>query len=155
MPDLGNHAATRFAVTFPARFAGAMADAQGVLAGIASAAERRSDGALIDPEAMRRLHEIYRLRVELEIETAAVLWRTAEVVSAMADVLDLLSRRRPAGVAPGARFPGLPPEEVERRRAHPSVGSDPAARRASWPEFGGRPQSPELGTRGGFAAEAA
>jgi hypothetical protein len=154
MPD-GHGSTPGFASSFPRRFAAALADAQGAIAGIASSTGSREDGGLIDPETMRRVHEIYRLRVELEIETASVLWRTAEVVSAMADVLDLLSRRRPAAVAPASRFPGAPRAEIEQRRAQPPVGADPAARRASWPEFGGRSQQPDPALGRGFAAEAA
>ncbi len=154
MPD--DHGSTAgFASSFPRRFAAALADAQGVIAGIAAVAGERDDG-LIDPETMRKVHEIYRLRVELEIETASVLWRTAEVVSAMADVLDMLSRRRPAAVAPGMRFPGAPRAGIEQRRVQPPVGEDPAARRASWPEFAGRPApAPDPALQSGFAARAA
>lgn len=125
MPSGGTPSASRFAASFPKRFAAALADAQGAIAGIVASGAGDSEGrGLIDAEAMARLHEIYSLRVELEIETAGVLWRTAEVVCAMADTLDLLSRRRLAAADAGAR-----------RQESGLLGHPPS--RAGWTGFGG------------------
>lgn len=128
MPSAGTAGVSRFAASFPQRFAEALADAQGAIAGIAASGEGDGRG-LIDAEAMRRLHEIYDLRVELEIETAGVLWRTAEVVCAMADMLELLSRRRTAGA-----------DAEARRRQAGLLG--PLAARPGWSGFGGAEGAP-------------
>jgi hypothetical protein len=110
-----------FSATFPDRVAAALADARGAIAGIASSAEGR-DGELIDPGTLARLHEIYRLKVELEIETAGVLWRTAEVVCALADALDVLRRREsPAPLPPRSWLPGLNGGSVLSRRSGASL----------------------------------
>ena len=140
MPNRGSPSASRFSATFPRRFATALADAQGAIAGIAASA---GDGG-IAPEALRRLHEIYRLRVELEIETAGVLWRTAEVVAALADAIDVLGRRGDRGPGEGAPFLGtVTGADVERRRTGLTGVGDAARRRASWPEFAGRNPVPD------------
>lgn len=115
---------SRFSATFPRRFAAAMADARGALAGIAASGGRD----LVDASVLARAHEIYRLRIELEIETAAVLWRTAEVVSALAEATACLEGR------------GVKPSELRAHRARPVAGDGPVARRESWPEFG-RPRA--------------
>lgn len=123
MPSAGTPSVSRFAASFPRRFAEALADAQGAIAGIAASGNGEGAG-LIDADAMRRLHEIYDLRVELEIETAGVLWRTAEVVCAMADALELLGRRRLAAADADAR-----------RLESGLLGSAPTPR-PSWTPFG-------------------
>jgi hypothetical protein len=112
---------SRFSETFPHRFAAALADARGAIAGIVASGERRG-GGLIDARSLRTLHELYRLRIELELETAGVLWRTAEVVAAMADVLELMGR------AEGA----VPPASIEARRAakEHEPAAEPLARAA-------------------------
>ena len=141
MPDRGSPSASRFSATFPRRFATAVADAHGAIAGIASSAQ---PGGVIGSEAMRKLHEIYRLRVELEIETAGMLWRTAEVVAALADAIDVLGRRGDPGPGEAAPFLGaLTAEEVESRRRGPGGVDVRFARRESWPEFAdGAPVGP-------------
>jgi hypothetical protein len=132
----GEASLARFSATFPRRFAAILAEARGTIAGIAASADERS-GSLIDAESLRRLHEIYRLRVELEIETAGVLWRTAEVVCAMADAIEVLSRRRPVVPAPPQAWLGaIAPAEIESRREGTPIGEGPARRRERWPGFG-------------------
>lgn len=136
MPDRGSPSASRFSATFPRRFAAALADAQGAIAGIAASAQ---PGGVIGSEAMRKLHEIYRLRVELEIETAGMLWRTSEVVAALADAIDVLGRRGDPGPGEAAPFLGsLTPDEIASRRRDLDGGDERTARRASWPQFTGR-----------------
>ena len=139
---------SRFAATFPHRFSAALADAQGAIAGIA-ASSGSGEGALLDPRSLVRLHELYRLRIELEIETAGVLWRTAEVVCAMADAIEVLGRRRSSGRRdPDRRLEGISPSEVERRRVGTPIAEDARARRVRWPEFGrGLSQSGEAPPR--------
>jgi hypothetical protein len=107
---------SEFAATFPARFGRVLAEARGAIAGIAASAHRGR--AAIDPEALRRLHEVYRLRIELEIETAGILWRTAELVCAMTDAIDALNRRRPSVPPPDQPWLGdVDPATVEARHA--------------------------------------
>jgi hypothetical protein len=135
MPDGDGGSTTEFAATFPARFANVMAEAKGAMAGISASAV--NGAGLIPPEALERLHEIYRLRVELEIETAGVLWRTAEVVCAMSDAIEALNgRRRPAPPPPGRWLGGLARGVVERRRARIAMQDDDERREARWPDFG-------------------
>jgi hypothetical protein len=136
MRDRASPTAPRFTATFPRRFAAALADAQGTIAGIASVSQ---GNGLIGSDAVSRLHEIYRLRVELEIETAGVLWRTAEVVAALADVLDMLGRRGDPG--PGQATPflgGVTDAELAANREGLGGVEEEAARRSSWPVFAGR-----------------
>lgn len=141
MRDTNGSSQSHFAATFPQRFAQALADAQGAIAGITASAAPR-EGALIDPESLGRLHELYRLRIELEIETAGVLWRTAEVVSAMADALHVLSRRRqPAPVPPARWLQGLPASEIEARRSGTVVADGAVAHGGHWQRFAGRSQA--------------
>jgi hypothetical protein len=122
MQDASGGSPSRFVRTFPRRFATALADAQGAIAGIAASAEKRG-GGLIDAEALGKLHELYRLRIELELETAGVLWRTAELVAAMADALELLGNRS---------GDGLPVESIEGRRAEGEAAeATPPLRRAA------------------------
>jgi hypothetical protein len=107
---------SEFAATFPTRFGRVLAEARGAIAGIAASAQRGR--SVIDPETLRRLHEVYRLRIELEIETAGVLWRTAELVCAITDAVDVLNRRRPSVPPPGEPWLGdADPSTVEARHA--------------------------------------
>ena len=99
-----------FASTFPARFSSAMDRARGVMAGLQSGLG--GEGA--DLEALARLHEIYKLRVELELETAGILWRTAEVVCALTDAATVLTDRE-RGIGDTAR--ALREAGDRRRRA--------------------------------------
>ena len=99
-----------FASTFPGRFATAMDQARGVMAGLHSGLGREG----VAEDALARLHEIYRLRVELELETAGVLWRTAEVVCALTDAYTALAERD-RGPGGGAR--ALLGAEERRMRA--------------------------------------
>jgi hypothetical protein len=141
MRDRASASPSRFTATFPRRFAAALADAQGAIAGIASAGQ---GNGVIGSEAVRRLHEIYRLRVELEIETAGVLWRTAEVVAALADVLDMIGRRGDPGPGEAAPFlGGVTDAEIAANREGLGGAEEEVARRASWPVFAGRPPAPE------------
>ena len=137
MLSRGSTSDSRFTATFPRRFAAAIADAQGTIAGIAASGQGGS--GVIGADALRRLHDIYRLRVELEIETAGVLWRTAEVVAALADVLDVLSRRGDPGLGEADPFLGsLSAEELAANRAGLGGPEEAHARRGSWPHFAGR-----------------
>ena len=99
-----------FASTFPGRFASAMDHARGVMAGLQSGLGREG----VADDALARLHEIYKLRVELELETAGVLWRTAEVVCALTDALTALAER---DRGPGGGTRALLGAEDRRRRA--------------------------------------
>jgi hypothetical protein len=135
MPDRDGASTSHFAATFPARFADVLADARGTMAGIA--ASGHNGAGLIPPEALQRLHEIYRLRVELEIETAGVLWRTAEVVCALTDAIEVLNKRaRPAPLPPGGWLGGVARGIVERRRARIAMQDDEERRDSRWPDFG-------------------
>jgi len=131
----GDSSASQFAASFPARFANVLADARGTMEGI-SASAVNGDG-LIPPEALQRLHEVYRLRVELEIETAGVLWRTAEVVCALTDAIQVLNgRRKPAPTPPGGWLGGVARGVVERRRARMAMQDDDERRESRWPDLG-------------------
>jgi hypothetical protein len=125
---------SQFASTFPARFAAALDEARGAMAGIAATAA--GNGGLIPPEALQRLHEIYRLRIELEIETAGLLWRTAEVVCALTDAIDVLNRRaRPVPLPPAGWLGGLARGVAERRRARVAIRDEQARRTARRPDL--------------------
>ena len=88
------------------------------MAGISSSAR---SGA-IDAETLRRLHEIYRLKVEVELETAAILWRTAEIVRALTDSILLIERRGRVEESDDAGWLGtLQLAEIEERRARLSL----------------------------------
>lgn len=134
MPD-HDAGVSRFAAAFPARFAGALADARGAIAGIRSSAQN-GGGDLLDSDTLRCLHEIYRLRIELEIEAAAVLWRTAELVCSLTDAVDVINRRRqPAPIPPEEWLPGISGAAVGLRRGRSQIGDDRARRGARWPDL--------------------
>jgi hypothetical protein len=135
MPDQdGSSSTSEFAAAFPARFANVLADARGTMAGISASAD--NGAGLIPPEALQRLHEIYRLRVELEIETAGVLWRTAEVVCALTDAIMVLNgRKKPAPLPPGGWLGGVARGVVERRRARLAMQDDEERRESRWPDL--------------------
>ena len=116
MPAAEEPPSLPFTASFPRRFHAALADARGAIAGIVASGDP-ANGGLVDARSLRTLHEIYRLRVELEIETAAVLWRTAEVVTAVSEALELLGR----GVASSQTATVVRPARWER-------GGDEAAR---------------------------
>jgi hypothetical protein len=136
MPDRDGTSTAEFAARFPARFADTLSEARGTMAGISATA---ADGnGLIPPEALQRLHEIYRLRVELEIETAAVLWRAAEVVCALSDAIEALNRRsRPAPTPPRRWLGGVARGFAESRRARTGRQYGEERREARWPDFAG------------------
>jgi hypothetical protein len=134
MPD-HDAVASRFAAAFPARFAGVIADARGAIAGI-RASSQNGGGGLLDSEGLRCLHEIYRLRIELEIEAAAVLWRTAELVCSLTDAVEVVNRRRqPAPIPPEEWLPGISGATVGLRRGRSQMGDDFARRGARWPDL--------------------
>jgi hypothetical protein len=84
---------TRFASGFPERFGSVLSGARGALDGIGAAGANGKGGeALLDAESLRCYHEIYRLRIELELETAAILWRAAEVSWALVDTIEAVNR---------------------------------------------------------------
>jgi hypothetical protein len=80
-----------FAAGFPERFSDALESAKGALEGIGSMSG--AGEGMLDFDNLHRYHEIYRLRIELELETAAVLWRAAEAAWALLDVGEVLSRK--------------------------------------------------------------
>jgi hypothetical protein len=122
---------SQFTTTFPERFEATLDEARGAMAAITASGS--SQGGLIPPEALQRLHEVYRLRIELEIETAAVLWRAAEVVCALTDSIESLNRRaRPAPMQPRRWLGGVVGGVVESRRSR--TGSQ--GTKGNWPEFG-------------------
>jgi hypothetical protein len=103
---------SRFAASFPSRFEAAMQTARGVVEGIeAASAEGEGRGELLYIESIRAYHEIYRLRIELELETAAVLRRAAESAWALLDVADAMAGKVEDGEAAALR------ESVAKRRA--------------------------------------
>ena len=98
-----------FAASFPERFSTALESAKGALEGIDSMSG--ASRGMLGFENLHRYHEIYRLRIELELETAAVLWRAAEAAWALLDVGEVLSRKMQ-----GEQGAALT-EDVIRRRA--------------------------------------
>lgn len=83
-----------FAASFPSRFSDALESAKGALEGIDSMSGEGPGGrGMLDFDSLHRYHEIYRLRIELELETAAVLWRAAEAAWALLDVGEVLGRK--------------------------------------------------------------
>lgn len=134
MPDR-DAAAPRFAATFPARFGSVIAEARGAIAGIRSTSQN-GGGDLLDSDSLRCLHEIYRLRIELEIEAASVLWRTAELVCSLTDAVEVINRRRqPAPVSPAEWLPGIPSSAVGLRRGRSQIEDDHTRRGARWPDL--------------------
>ena len=134
MPD-DDAVQSRFAATFPARFAGVIAEARGAIAGIRSHA-KNGGGDLLDSDSLGCLHEIYRLRIELEIEAAGVLWRTAELVCSLTDAVEVINRRRqPAPIQPQEWLSGIPSASVELRRGRSQINDDYARRGARWPDL--------------------
>ncbi len=110
-PDGGEIAGAALAAGsagFPERFSAALEGARGAIAGIESAHE--SNG-LLDRESLLRLQEIYRLRVELQLESASILWRASQAVRALSEASVALSRLISAAPTPA------PVELVEERRA--------------------------------------
>jgi len=109
-----------------------MAEARGAIAGIDASAAN----GLLDVRALRSLHEIYRLRVELEIEAAGLLWRTAELVSALGEAADLAQAYRRAAGGNGARGNGgVSVAAVGARRGAPSLGARVTHLRERWSEL--------------------
>ncbi|MSO40903.1 MAG: hypothetical protein EXQ70_03260 [Solirubrobacterales bacterium] len=91
------HPSPNFAKAFPERCEAVLADARDaveVLNAHSNGGER-----MLGARKLRSVHEIYRLRVELEIESAAILWRTSEAVWALNDAIDALQATGASGVA--------------------------------------------------------
>jgi hypothetical protein len=105
----------RFARGFPDRLAAVLDEARGAISGVVASGQ--GPGGLLSPEQLRTLQEIYRLRIELELEVAGVLWRTVEAVCSMTDAIDVLGRRElPHQLEPGEWLPPTPADEVAARR---------------------------------------
>jgi hypothetical protein len=135
MPARETLPSSDFALRFPGRFSEALSDARGAIAGVARSAGN-GRGGLIDPESLRRLHEIFRLRIELELEVAAVLWHTAEIVCAITDATEVLNRRRAPDADAGAWLPGASADEVGSRPARLALRAQQARGPARWPDVG-------------------
>jgi hypothetical protein len=135
VPVLGGVAAASFAAGFPDRFSAALDAARGVREGIEGATR---DG-MLNHESLRCYQEIYRLRVELELESAAFLWRAAEAVCALSDAAEVLSRMPRGG-------PALASVDLFQARRE----AIPARQRPPVPVSGGEP----LGERETAGAEA-
>jgi hypothetical protein len=91
---------SRFSTSFPSRFEAALQTARGAVQGIeAASGNGGAKGDLLDADSMRVYHEIFRLRIELELETAAVLWRAAESAWALLDLADMLTEKLDSGEA--------------------------------------------------------
>jgi hypothetical protein len=135
VPVPGGIAAASFAAGFPDRFSAALDAARGVREGI----EASSRDGMLNHESLRCCQEIYRLRVELELESAAFLWRAAEAVCALSDTAEVLSRMARGGPAHASV------ESVQPRRE-----AIPARQRPPVPVSGGEP----LGERETARAEA-
>jgi hypothetical protein len=131
MPAWEKVPSSDFALRFPGRFSIALSDARGAIAGVAASASK-GRGGLIDPGTLRRLHEIFRLRIELELEVAAVLWQTAEVVRAMTDATRVLHRRRAADSDAGDWRPGAPADQVVSRPSRLALGAQQVGDAARW-----------------------
>jgi hypothetical protein len=113
MPDREGPSTSEFAASFPDRLVKALDDARGAMAGISASAR----AGRIDAATLRSLHEIYRLKVELELETAAILWRTAEIARALGDAIQVIERRRKPGELVADPWLGtIDAEEVAARR---------------------------------------
>jgi hypothetical protein len=134
MPARETLPSSDFALRFPGRFSEALSDARGAIAGVARSAAGNGRGGLIDPESLRRLHEIFRLRIELELEVAAVLWHTAEIVCAITDATEVLNRRRAADADAGAWLTGISADEVGSRPARLALRAQQARGPTRWPD---------------------
>jgi hypothetical protein len=129
IPDGATRSA--FAATFPDRFAAVVAEARGAMAAVEASAAPGGERLLSDAD-LRLLREVYGLRVELEIEVAGILWRTAAVVRAAAAALEWLGRRprpRPALARPSAPG-GVQPAALTGRRRAAGIGEDSVERLA-------------------------
>lgn len=131
IPDGATRSA--FAATFPDRFAAVVAEARGAMAAVEAGAVPGGERLLSDAD-LRLLREVYGLRVELEIEVAGILWRTAAVVRAAAAALEWLGRRprprpRPALARPAAPG-GVQPAALTGRRRAAGIGEDSVERLA-------------------------
>lgn len=118
-----------FAATFPDRFAAAVAEARGAMAAVEASAAPGGERLLSDAD-LRRLREVYGLRVELDIEVAGILWRTAEVVRAVADALERLGRRPRAPLGRPSAPGGIGPAALTGRRRAAGIGEDSVERLA-------------------------
>jgi hypothetical protein len=95
---------TGFGASFPSQAEAALERARGVVQGIdAVSGDGGANGELLDGESLRAYHDIYRLRIELELETAGVLWRAAEAAWALLDVADALTNKVDGGEAAALR----------------------------------------------------
>ncbi|MGH2956625.1 MAG: hypothetical protein ACRDL6_06485 [Solirubrobacterales bacterium] len=103
---------SRFASEFPRRLEAALGGARGVVCGIEAAAVNGDNGAgLLDAGSLRVYHEIYRLRIEVELEAAAVLWRAAEATWSLIDAIEAIDRTLQGGRA------AVPADSVAERRS--------------------------------------
>lgn len=121
-----------FAGGFPSRFEAAISDARGALAGFVHAATERD---LIDAATLARLHENFRLRVELEMEVASIMWQTAEIVCALSDACDVLRGPRAEFTADEPWLAGAGREVVTERRARTAIADDRARNRWRRPDW--------------------
>jgi hypothetical protein len=120
----GDRAGSRdFSANFPERFAAATSQARGVM-GALEASARPGRGGVLDAASLARLHEIYRLRVELELETAGILWRTAEMICSLTDVVEVL-RSGPGRGGPGGDRALM--DSIAARRNRAGITADRAA----------------------------
>lgn len=128
MPSPSEAGGGEFRASFPARFEEAISEAR--LAARALTAGAESPG---EAGRLGRIHELYRLRVELEMEVAGVLWKTAETLCAMADAADLLRASRARREPGRAWVAGSGREVVPQRGARAAF--EEAARRGRRPEM--------------------
>jgi len=104
------------AAAFAERLERVRAQAEGAISGIV-ALSPRGRRSLIDEVTLRRLQDTYRLRIEVELETAGLLWRTAELVRGVGELLQALSGLRgPRPPSPRARRSGLAGRAGTERR---------------------------------------
>ncbi|MSO40416.1 MAG: hypothetical protein EXQ70_00685 [Solirubrobacterales bacterium] len=116
-----------FAATFAQRFADAVNAARAALEGIDPATVGSGVSGLLEPGALHRLHEIYALRIELELEAASLLWRSAEAIAALHDASEAL-----APAPGGRRAAGLPADEVAGRAPRVLIQEESVHRRRLW-----------------------
>jgi hypothetical protein len=74
----------------PASFACAMDEGRAVMAGIRSAAAQ----GFLDDAFVARAQAAYRLRIEVEIEAAQVLWAAAAVLRGLGGAIECLDEYR-------------------------------------------------------------